>query len=37
VKHFKTILGDQQYGSDVEDNEEEGETPYSQEEQKPAM
>jgi hypothetical protein len=37
VEHFKTILGDQQDGSDVEDNEDEGETPYSQEEQEPPM
>jgi hypothetical protein len=37
VVHFKTILGDQQDGSDVEDNEDDGETPYSQEEQEQPM
>jgi hypothetical protein len=32
VEHFKTILGDQRDGSDAEDYEDEGETPYSKEE-----
>jgi hypothetical protein len=37
MEHFKKILGDQQDGSDVEDNEDEGETLYSQEGQEPQM
>jgi hypothetical protein len=37
LEHFKTILGDQQDGSDVEDNKDVGETPYSEEEQELAM